>query len=380
MLLNLVNNAIKFTERGGVTVIAKRLNSGEKIRVRFEVQDTGVGIPKDATQKIFHRYQQQDESTTRIYGGTGLGLNISQQLVELMGGKIDVHSELNEGTTFFFEVALSRPREETPVSLSKPLPTAPGTDVRVLVVEDDATNRMVVEALLKKLGCIVQTASNGKEAVRLIEGASYDLVLMDCYMPVVDGFEATRRIREMPGGKRVPIVALTASVTEQDRKRCMDAGMNDSLAKPIRLDRLRSTIDRWVHLKPPEEPPEARIPSDAPTTVSILDPDAIEQLRIFEQDDPGFMRDVLQTYLDNLDPSLSRIDVAAKEGDLDAVRNAAHALKGASRQVGALMLGQTLEQLEHAAGGADALALIDRVAKLAESARTELQSLVAKLQ
>ena len=376
ILLNLVNNAIKFTDEGGVTMRAIRKSTGDTVRLRIEVEDTGVGIPSDATQKIFHRYQQEDKSTSRVRGGTGLGLAISRQLIELMGGKIDVTSELNQGTTFHFEIDLKRAREQTPVSLSRPLPTAPGKGVRVLVVEDDATNRMVVEAQLKKLGCEVDVAMNGKTGLEKALKNQYDLVLMDCYLPVMDGFEATRLIRADPSGSRMPIVALTASVTKQDRRRCFDAGMNDCLAKPILVDKLRGTIDRWVHLRNTQRttPPPAN--SDASTAVSILDPQSLAQLRILDADDPGFLEDVLGTYTKHLSPSIERLQQAATQGDLKAVQMVAHSLKGASRQVGALRLGHTLDTIEHQEDLSQVAVMIRQATEQAEHVRDELKRLL----
>jgi PAS domain S-box-containing protein len=250
VLINLVGNAIKFTSAGEVDIQLKVESlSNSTVRLLFSVRDTGIGIPKQLHQAIFQAFSQADGSSTRKYGGTGLGLTISAQLVELMNGKIWVESEPSSGSTFFFTGEFL-PSKAPVLSNSRPklkpaLPVA-GQTFRVLVVEDNAVNRLVVTRLLQRQGHSAVVALNGKEALSALEQNEwkFDLILMDVQMPDMDGLEATREIRkrELTRGRRIPIVALTAHAMDRDRERCFDAGVDAYLSKPIRIEELAATI------------------------------------------------------------------------------------------------------------------------------------------
>ncbi|MFN0101466.1 MAG: ATP-binding protein [Bryobacteraceae bacterium] len=249
ILTNLLGNAIKFTERGSVRVrweVADR--DGARFVLRASVTDTGVGIPAHKTELIFERFRQADTSTTRRFGGTGLGLAISKLLVEAMDGKIGVRSAERTGSTFWFELPLllgQEPAEaETPRSALEPIYFV--RPPKVLVVEDNAVNRKVAERTLARLGCAVSLAGNGLEALARMADGEFDMVFMDCLMPDMDGYDATMEIRrrEVPG-TRTPIIAMTASVLEEERQRCAECGMDDFLSKPWRPEQLRETVLRW---------------------------------------------------------------------------------------------------------------------------------------
>jgi PAS domain S-box-containing protein len=252
VLLNLVSNAIKFTEAGRVTIRAYGDSDG---MLRIEVEDTGIGIAPEQLARLFTKFTQLDSSTTRKYGGTGLGLAISKQLVELMGGQIGARGRPGSGSTFWFTLPFAQRSETTGTNkvptLDSPRPSKPTIDsdspVRVLVVEDHAVNRMLATRLLKKLGCEVQIAENGRIACDRTTHEIYDLVFMDCQMPEMDGFEATRTIRsrELETGRRLPIVALTANAMAEDRERCLDAGMDDYVPKPYTAADFERTLGRW---------------------------------------------------------------------------------------------------------------------------------------
>jgi len=228
VLLNLVSNAIKFTpKRGRVELSAVR--SGEHLH--FRVEDSGIGISPEQQAKLFQPFTQADESTTRRFGGTGLGLSISHRLVSLMGGSIEVQSEPGRGTCFSFSIPAVEGR--APIDAERTGDDSLGsTEVRVLVVEDNAVNQKVAHRMLEKLGCAVELADDGRAALHKLHAASFDLVLMDCDMPNMDGFEATRAIREMEV-EQPRILALTAAVGIEDQRRCLDAGMDGFLAKPV---------------------------------------------------------------------------------------------------------------------------------------------------
>jgi PAS domain S-box-containing protein len=252
ILLNLLSNAVKFTERGEVVArLIKRNASAEtELALRFEVQDTGIGIPPDKQQQIFEPFRQADGSTTRKYGGTGLGLAISKKLVELMGGRMGVVSQVGEGSTFWFEVSLPACDAPAHVRLEQQLRAAeqtPLTGLRVLVAEDNFVNQKVIRRTLEKWGIEAQIANNGREVLEWLSREPFHLVLMDCQMPEMDGYEATRRIRayEQPRGLHMPIIALTANALEGDREKCLECGMDDYLTKPVNPDQLWEKLTQW---------------------------------------------------------------------------------------------------------------------------------------
>ena len=252
-LFNYVGNAAKFTEQGTISLRAKRLEErGDEILVRFEVQDTGIGITPENLSRLFRSFEQADISTTRKYGGTGLGLAITQSLAHLMGGEVGAESTPGHGSTFWFTAWLRRSQGVTAAA-----PPAVALDIKkelchhhhgshILLAEDNAVNREVAVALLSQAGLVVDTAINGREAVEKVRTMAYDLVLMDMQMPEMDGLEATRKIRSTAGYKDLPILAMTANVFKADRQGCMDSGMNDFVTKPIDLGNLLSVIAKWL--------------------------------------------------------------------------------------------------------------------------------------
>ncbi len=254
LILNLVSNAIKFTRHGGVTVKIELLNlEQDTAQFKCAVIDTGIGINAEKVDRLFHKFSQADASTSREYGGTGLGLFICRQLVELMGGSIGVDTLSGQGSTFWF--SLSLPLAQAPNTEPKQQPTVSMqalTHSHVLLVEDNKTNQMVAKIMLKKLGCQISVANHGQEAVEMIGQNSYDLVLMDVQMPILDGYAATQviRQREAVQGGHLPIIAMTANALKGDFEKCLDAGMDDFLSKPISRYALASTLDKWLSKAP----------------------------------------------------------------------------------------------------------------------------------
>ncbi len=247
LLVNLLHNALKFTDRGVVRLeVAVLDDSGDGLRLRFAVLDTGIGIAAEQLDAIFDAFTQGDSSSTRRHGGSGLGLAIVKELAELMGGRVQVRSRLGEGSHFWVDLPLHRSAEVVLPPLVQPEDEEQA--VSVLVAEDDLVNQMVVEEMLKLLGCEVEVVGDGAAACRAVAEGHYDLVLMDCHMPVMDGYEATRRIRddEQRGGRRTTIIALTADALDSERERCREAGMDAFMTKPVSSSQLSAAIERWT--------------------------------------------------------------------------------------------------------------------------------------
>ena len=247
VLLNLLGNALKFSESGSITARASAIESNGHAVLRFEVQDTGIGIPAEKQSQIFEAFSQVDGSITRRFGGTGLGLTICSRLVERMGGSIHVRSVPNEGSTFVFTVLAERiDRPETP--FADHASSATVVPLRILVAEDNPVNQTVVSRMLERAGHAVSMAGNGQTAVEMYSSGEFDLILMDVHMPVLDGFEATARIRAMEraSGIHIPVIALTASAMNGDREHCLLAGMDGYLSKPVSWDLMLETIAQFT--------------------------------------------------------------------------------------------------------------------------------------
>ncbi|MEZ4647636.1 MAG: PAS domain S-box protein [Candidatus Eisenbacteria bacterium] len=256
ILLNLVGNAVKFTDEGGVSVDMRATPGADgALRMGFTVRDSGIGIPQDQFDRLFEKFSQVDGSATRKHGGTGLGLAIARQLVEMMGGAIRCRSEVGSGSEFSFDVELARSHEtsqnvpEATEGANTDAPRPEGSNKRVLLVEDNTVNQRVARAMLQRLGFEVDVAEDGQQALDALRAHRYEVVLMDCQMPVMDGYEATRRLRDHAEGTldpTVPVIAMTAHAMSGDRERCLAAGMDDYVPKPVSLSSMRDVLVRWL--------------------------------------------------------------------------------------------------------------------------------------
>jgi two-component system sensor histidine kinase/response regulator len=251
VLMNFVGNAIKFTERGTVRILASvQSRSPSDVVIRLSVTDTGIGIAPEQQRLLFQRFQQADASTTRKSGGTGLGLAISRKLAQLMGGEAGLESEPGKGSCFWFTARLGLAEaalaEAPGAPRAQPEPRRSLQGARVLLVEDNEINQLIACAFLKKGGLLVDVAENGRAALDRLRGGGYDLVLMDIHMPVLDGLDATRIIRSQPAHAGLPVIAMTASVLPADWRRCIEAGMNDTIAKPLSPDAMWDVLHRWM--------------------------------------------------------------------------------------------------------------------------------------
>ena len=256
ILLNYGNNAIKFTDEGEVKISAVLEEENEdSVQLLFQVKDSGIGMAESFLPNLFKPFSQEDSSTSRKYGGTGLGLAICKKIATLMDGNVGVDTKLGEGSTFWFRVQLNKNDQnigEAQTHDAKPIEFKEQSKSKVLLVEDNAVNRLSIQRILEKSGCEVYMASNGLEAIKEVEHQNFDIIFMDLNMPKMDGIEATKKIRLMEEGTgyKVPIIAWTANVTESARLKCKEAGMVDFLTKPTTIDSIKEKIDQWVSNQP----------------------------------------------------------------------------------------------------------------------------------
>jgi len=253
ILANLIGNAVKFTSCGRISVSAEQI-TGAPVTLLVKVKDTGIGVSAEQREQLFEAFVQADDSVTRRYGGTGLGLAIAKRFCEAMGGRIGVESEVGRGSEFWFTVVLSPgdPADKVETAAQKrgesaASPMAP-LNLHVLLVEDNAVNIEVAVGTLEFFGCRVEVCTNGRAALRALDRSSYDVILMDCRMPEMDGYEATRRIRaRCDGREKIPIVALTAHALAEERERCFAAGIDDYLSKPFEQAELHRLLRQVSH-------------------------------------------------------------------------------------------------------------------------------------
>lgn len=353
VLLNLVSNANKFTKNGRITIrVERKGGTDEYPEIDVSVSDTGIGIPRNRLKDLFQEFTMLDSSYTRRTSGTGLGLAISKRLVEAMNGNIGVSSVEGEGSRFWFRLKLASlldaPSEEIPAIRSSM--RAPARKLNILVVDDNATNRIVATRMLEAEGHDVATANNGKEALEAASGVLYDAVFMDISMPEMDGIEATRRIRQLPEPYRgVRIVALTANAITGDRERFLAAGMNDYLTKPIRRADLEKQLASLIIAKDSGQRAPVPVPSPPPSTkdeseMLLLDPSELEKLAA--ETSPDVVPLVVEEYLKELPRRLEQALSAMRSRDLEGLKTITHAMAGASASTGATLLRQVTKSIE----------------------------------
>jgi signal transduction histidine kinase/ligand-binding sensor domain-containing protein/CheY-like chemotaxis protein/HPt (histidine-containing phosphotransfer) domain-containing protein len=378
VLVNLIGNAIKFTEEGQIVVdVSREPNEREEVVLHVSVRDTGIGIPPEKQQIIFEAFSQADSSTTRKFGGTGLGLTISSRLVAMMGGRLWVESDLGNGSCFHFTVRMraavdAKADSGRPIAaraIQGPVPSTPSLALadhrlRILVAEDHPVNQRLAVGLLEKRGHSIRVVATGREALEALDRESFDLILMDVQMPEMDGLEATRsiRAREEGTGRRVPIVAMTAHAMKGDRERCLESGMDAYLAKPLRSQDLFDTLAR---LAPSAQ---AAAPEDdgARHTAAIASIDLAAMLARM-QGDAVLLRELVQLFLEDSPRLIADIRDAIAANDVGRLHRAAHRLKGAASvftEGAVVQAALRLEQLGHEGKVVEAA---DRVAELTDA-------------
>ena len=372
-LLNFAGNAVKFTRAGEIRLRARLLaDDADGVLIRFEVADTGIGIPEEHLSKLFQAFVQADTSTTRTYGGTGLGLAISRRLANMMGGDAGVDSEVGKGSTFWFTVRLQHGHGIVPVLHveSEVEDERPETTLRrqhggarLLLAEDNAVNREVAIELIHAAGLAADTARNGREALAKASNIAYDLILMDMQMPQMNGLDAARAIRALPTHADVPILAMTANAFNEDREACMEAGMNDFVPKPVNPEQFYATLVKWL---PPPAPAAEEPEPKAPPKLNDEDRkrhlarihglDLTAGLATMRGNVAKYSR-LLQLFADGYQGHGDQIFSLLGTGDLEALGPVVHSLRGASGMLGAKALSEAankvLQALEDDASAED---------------------------
>jgi len=356
ILLNLLSNAVKFTERGSVRVaVTLEAARGQVVTLRLAVRDTGIGLSAEQQATLFQAFSQADTSTTRRFGGTGLGLCIAKRLVELMGGTIGVSSQLGEGATFWLNLCLEPGKAAEPSNANENealLNLFAGTNARILVADDNVSNQQVAVGIVRKMGLSADSVADGREALEALARIPYDLVLMDVHMPEMDGLEATIRIRQAgmlrAGSDRLPVIAMTASAMQGDRDKCFAAGMDDFISKPVMPRTLADVLEKWL---PRGNGVDSGVAGNSGSSAASAPSPIFDMQALTERlmGDRQLTNRVLEGYLRDMPRQIQALSQALDTGGLEQVRNQAHKMAGASASVGGEALRSVLFGLEEAA-------------------------------
>lgn len=356
ILTNLIGNAIKFTENGEVSVnISLESETESKAFLKFSIKDTGIGIPENKKDLLFNKFIQADGSTSRRFGGSGLGLAISKQLVEMMNGEIDFNSKEGIGSEFWFRIPFNKSlkyreqeKELSDVEKNKSFISDDNRNLRILLVEDNITNQIVAQGMLKKIGAKADLAKDGFEAIAALKRFPYDIVLMDVQMPLMDGLDATRHIRNEESAvldQNIPVIAMTAHAMAGDKERCLEAGMNDYISKPFSLAEFRKLIEKWTRILSGDLP--GNNPSTEEGTIStekiVFDREILMEKTM---NDVDLAKHLVSITLKDIPNYFNNLKTAIYENKKNDINNYAHTLKSSSANVGALAFHETIKKIE----------------------------------
>ncbi len=358
ILNNFLSNAIKFTDRGRVLLrVEEQEKQNSEIELHFSIQDSGIGIDEETQQRLFQPFTQADVSTTRRFGGTGLGLAICRNLVDMMEGKIGVNSVPNEGSTFWFtanfvEVSTGKTQDISQVSISSDKNVGKRaikkSDLKILIVEDNPINQQVTQKILEQIGLKAESVGNGLEALETCGEKDFHLVLMDCQMPVMDGFEATEKIRHQNKNLQdQKIIALTASATVEERKRCFEVGMDDYLSKPFTKNDLANIIEKYFDFQSDDLNLDLETNIIQHSLKNIIAPEVLQNfLEIEANGQEGFISEILNVFLDHSEEKFAELREAFSQKDKEQIKQLAHNLKGSSANTGLSNLSNGFAELE----------------------------------
>lgn len=383
ILYNLVNNSIKFTERGGITIKCSQAYSNKLYTlVKIEVTDTGIGINPSQQKKLFERFSQADGSTTRKFGGSGLGLSICKQLTEIMGGEIKFKSIATKGCSIEFTVRLINLK--TPENISQAaVNEITQFNANILIVEDNFTNQVVAKDMLEILNNNVSIAANGKEAISLLKRNKYDLVFMDCHMPIMDGYQATAKIREFSKSEynySIPIIAMTASAMSGDKEKCLSSGMNDYIAKPIDISIIQQKLQQWLPNSHANKIVHKKVMLNVNTITN-------ENLKLFDFNEINsrlsgnyiLIVKVCNEFIHSLNTKFFELTAALIKKDRTEIQNIIHSIKGASATVGCRQLHHIAKELEKSIKNNDLEQISRQINEFKKSYKDSIQAIKVKL-
>ncbi|MDP1995707.1 MAG: ATP-binding protein, partial [Gallionella sp.] len=372
ILVNFVDNAIKFTEQGRIAIRTKKIDEdATSCLVRFEVQDNGIGMSAAEKAKLFQPFQQADTSSTRQYGGAGLGLAICRQLAEMMqDGEVGVESIPGQGSTFWLNVRLYKAGQPfcTENKSGADMQPAAISGARILLAENNLFNQQVATEFLENAGATVCVAQNGKEAIDLLAHDRFDCMLMDIQMPVLDGFEATRLIRANPAMAGMPVIAMTANASDEDRERCLAAGMNDFIGKPFKPDAFYAVIAKWL-ARQPQQTSASDAPAASVAKVAWTgDPEIIDFAILADLvgGDKLKMREFARKFMASARQDMTEVEAALERKDLAALGALGHHLKSPAGMAGALEFARLCQALEHSADVEQARNIASQLRQLLE--------------